>query len=293
MPFVLLVVALLLTAAAVWWLVRPLSVRSAATPIESQAQLSLVRDRLITQLNELDMEAADRNIDPTVLNDERTRLEAELAQVLRQLENLPAVADVVEAPSKRRTVTVVLVLAFGLPLVAGGLYAGRHYPTLAQLTQPEATAAAQQVPPMVLEMVARLEQRLAAEPNDAEGWARLGRAYQVLGRAEDAKRAYDRAYQLAPNNPAVLTAYAGFLMADDPSNPPPEAVKVFRRLNQLDRDHPGALWVLGVVAFREQDYRQAASYWDRLLKVLPPGTEVEPQIRRALEAARAELRASK
>ena len=293
MPFVLPVVALLLTAAAVWWLVRPVSARSAPAPVEAQAQLSLVRDRLVTQLNELEMEAADRNIDAAVLSDERTRLEAELAQVLRQLDNLPPAANVSEAPAKRRTVAVVLVLALGLPLIAGGLYGGRHYPMLAQLAQPEATTAEPQVPPMVLEMVARLEQRLAAEPNDAEGWARLGRAYQVLGRAEDAKRAYDRAYQLAPNNAAVLTAYASFLMADDPSNPPPEAIKVFQRLHRLDRDHPGALWVLGVVAFRQQDYRQAASYWDRLLKVLPPGAEVEPQIRRALDAARAELRASK
>ena len=143
MPFVLPVVALLLTAAAVWWLVRPLSARSAAAPVEAQAQLSLVRDRLVTQLNELDMEAADRNIDVAVLSDERTRLEAELARVLRQLENLPAAADVVEAPSKRRTIAVVLVLALGLPLIAGGLYGGRHYPMLAQLTQPEATTAEQ------------------------------------------------------------------------------------------------------------------------------------------------------
>ncbi|MBN9020698.1 MAG: tetratricopeptide repeat protein, partial [Rhizobiales bacterium] len=46
---------------------------------------------------------------------------------------------------------------------------------------------------MIEGMVAQLAERLAAEPNDAEGWARLVRSYMVLGRQDDARAALDGA----------------------------------------------------------------------------------------------------
>ncbi len=46
-------------------------------------------------------------------------------------------------------------------------------------------------------MVARLGARLAAEPDDFDGWMRLGKAYRVLGDRDGALRAYERAAELA------------------------------------------------------------------------------------------------
>lgn len=289
----LIVLALVLTAAVVWLLVRPL--RTGSRPvqnIEARAQLLQVRDRLLAQLNELDVEAGDRNIDTTVLADERARLEAELALVLKQLDALCDGRSPTDGVGTTRWITVTIALALGLPVVAAGLYFSQHHTTLARLNEP-ATETAGQMPPMVMEMVARLEQRLKDQPQDPEGWSRLGRAYQVLGRLDESKQAYAKAYALAPDDTAILGAYAGMLVAEDPANPSPEAVKLFKRLHQLDPRYPGALWVLGLVAYKEQQYRQAASYWERLLKELPPNAEVEPQIRRALDAARAEMKKAK
>ena len=291
----LIVLALVLTAAAVWLLVRPLRTGSRAPVerVEARAQLLQVRDRLLAQLNELDVEAGDRNIDTTVLADERARLEAELALVLKQLEELGDAGSQTDRPGAITSwITVAIALAVGLPVVAAGLYFSQNHTTLARLSEPTA-ATAGQMPPMVMEMVARLEQRLKDQPQDPEGWSRLGRAYQVLGRFDESKQAYARAYALAPDDTAILSAYAGMLVAEDPANPSPEAVKLFKRLHQLDPRYPGALWVLGLVAYKEQQYRQAASYWERLLKELPPDAEVEPQIRRALDAARAEMKKAK
>lgn len=291
----LIVLALVLTAAAVWLLVRPLRTGSRAPVerVEARAQLLQVRDRLLAQLNELDVEAGDRNIDTTVLADERARLEAELALVLKQLEELGDAGSQTDRPGAITSwITVAIALAVGLPVVAAGLYFSQHHTTLARLSERTA-ATAGQMPPMVMEMVARLEQRLKDQPQDPEGWSRLGRAYQVLGRFDESKQAYARAYALAPDDTAILSAYAGMLVAEDPANPSPEAVKLFKRLHQLDPRYPGALWVLGLVAYKEQQYRQAASYWERLLKELPPDAEVEPQIRRALDAARAEMKKAK
>jgi cytochrome c-type biogenesis protein CcmH len=46
---------------------------------------------------------------------------------------------------------------------------------------------------MIEGMVAQLAERLQAEPDDAEGWARLVRSYMVLGRPDDARAALDDA----------------------------------------------------------------------------------------------------
>ena len=50
---------------------------------------------------------------------------------------------------------------------------------------------------MIRGMVQRLADRLEENPNDREGWLRLGRAYEVLGEAENARQAFDKAKALA------------------------------------------------------------------------------------------------
>lgn len=67
-------------------------------------------------------------------------------------------------------------------------------------------AAAQQMTPeermtMIRGMVGKLAQKLDANPNDAEGWLRLGRAYDVLGEPDKAGDAYKRATALGATPP--------------------------------------------------------------------------------------------
>ncbi len=51
-------------------------------------------------------------------------------------------------------------------------------------------------------MVGRLAERLKSQPDDLDGWLRLGRAYVVLGEKNKARDAYDRAGKLATALPA-------------------------------------------------------------------------------------------
>jgi cytochrome c-type biogenesis protein CcmH len=54
---------------------------------------------------------------------------------------------------------------------------------------------------MIRGMVDRLAARLDANPDDAEGWQRLARAYAVLGETEKAEAAAARAAALAKPKP--------------------------------------------------------------------------------------------
>ncbi|MFL6647803.1 MAG: tetratricopeptide repeat protein, partial [Sulfurifustaceae bacterium] len=217
----LLIAALLITAATIWLLARPLRA-SGVQATEDREALVQLRDRLIAQLRELAVEAGDRNMDATVAAEERQRLEAELAAVLKDLDRAPgAVAGMpTAAPQRRLWLATVIVLAIALPLVSAGFYLGKNGPVLAAVSELQSsvvTADGQRVPPMVLQMVKRLEKRLAEQPNDAKGWARLGRAYEVLGRQAEAEQAFARAYKLAPKDEDVLLAYASFYFARDPT----------------------------------------------------------------------------
>jgi cytochrome c-type biogenesis protein CcmH len=286
---VLILTAAVLLAASAWFLARPLRRQAGDTGSEERQQLMALRERLLASLKEVDIENADRNMEEATVGDERRRLEAELAQVLRELDvPRPATPNGVapDAVSRRAWIGVLAGLGIGLPLMSGGLYYLSQRSTLQQLAGGNQPAAAQAVPPMALEMVARLEKRLAEQPDDPQGWARLGRAYVVLGRVDDARKAYERAAKLAPSDIEVLSAYGSFLVSLSPQEPPSEAVTLYRQVLKLDARHPGALWVLGIEAYNKGRYADAIGFWERLLAALPPQSEIEPQVRRAIDVAR-------
>jgi cytochrome c-type biogenesis protein CcmH len=267
----LAVAAVLIASAAVWYVVRPLTRAVTTDTRERRHQLQLLRDRLIAQLNELDIDEGDRSIDAAVVSDERSRLEAELARALRELETLKPAGKTrkKEKEARRVWIAVMAVLAVVMPVAAAGLYALGQYGTLVALSNPQPQADPS-VPPVVLEMVARLERRLAAQPDDPAGWARLGRAYAVLGRQEAASAAYARAYKLSPDDPQVIAEYAAFLYNADPQNTAGPVYGLFTRLHKLEPQNPDALWFLGFAAYQKTDYKAALDYWNRLLQQLAP-----------------------
>src|SRR3990172_5709850 len=126
----LAIVALLIAVATAWYLARPLARALVTDDRERQNQLQQLRDRLLVQLNELDVEEGDRNIDPTVLTNERERLEAELAAVLRELEALKGKKKKKKANAESRRGWAIALALFGvvLPLSAAGLYALNQRP---------------------------------------------------------------------------------------------------------------------------------------------------------------------
>lgn len=280
------VAALLVALAAAWFIARPLRRPPASAAAEEPREVLVqLRDRLLAQLQELEVESADRNIDPTVAGDERQRLEAELAQVLKRLD-APARTEAGAAAPRALWAAVLVALAVGLPLVAAGLYFTHQGAVLTQLGEIEALAHGE-VPPVVRDMVARLEQRLAEQPNDPQGWARLGRAYAVLGRPAEAKRAYAQALALAPGDIEITAAYADFLLSLSPTRPSAQTVALFRKVHAADPTHPGALWALGVAAYQDGQFEQAADYWAQLRAQLPPGHELTGELERAIAATRA------
>jgi len=288
--------ALLLLAAAtlavtLWWISRPLRVQTASVAMNESADLEQLRDRLLNQLNELDAERADRGIDSDVAQDEERRLSAELASVLKRLEGFATSSAVTISATPGRAAWATAALAALLLVVGGGLYAWQNATNIQGYLQAAHNGVdGTRLPPMVFDMVAKLEKRLAAQPNDAESWARLGRSYVVLERKDKALAAYAKAYALAPDNATVLSDYAWLVFNENPGVTTGLVQTLYVRLAKLEPAHPDALWFLGFMAFQQGDLRTAINQWERLYKLLPAGDPGRQHLQQAIDSARQKVR---
>lgn len=288
----LLSLATLLLASAVWWLSRPLRAAADVSRLSERADLEQLRDRLVAQLNELDAERADRGIDSAVAQDEELRLSAELAAALKRLEGLaPSVTGATLVMPRRTALAATATLTALLLVVGGGLYAWQNAGKLQGFVLAAGSGVdSARVPPMVFEMVANLEKRLATQPNDPEGWAKLGRSYVVMERKDKALAAYARAYELAPDNVAVLSDYAWLVFNESPGATTGLVQTLYSRLHKLQPEHPDALWFLGFTAYQQGDFRKALALWERLLKLLPAEDPGREQLKQAIASAREKQR---
>jgi len=99
----------------------------------------------------------------------------------------------------------------------------------------EDVAAAANLPPdeqqeFIRSMVARLASRLEGEPEDIEGWRRLGQSYAVLGEPARATKAFVKALALQPNHPETLLRAA---LAAERAQDTAAARAYFERLRTL------------------------------------------------------------
>ena len=137
---------------------------------------------------------------------------------------------------------------------------------------------------MIRGMVEGLAKRLEANPNDLEGWKRLGQSYFVLNEPVQARDAYARAVALTPTDLNLLAEYAGAVLAAPEPRPElaAELITALRAALEQQPEDGAALWLLGFTAIKEGNNEEARRLWSKLLTQFAPGTgeykAVEEQI---------------
>lgn len=221
---ILIVASLLLVFASAWFLSRPFRVSHREHESSAQyGQYVLARDRLLQQLEQIDAQAAEGLLEQTHAKSETARLEYELAGILKRIDmaiETDAQSVVAGGPVLQRWLAWS---SFSLFLLIGSysFYVSWQAEALVFLldsplttetvampaNQPERERPAPAtVPPEALAMVARLEGKLAKNPDDGDGWKRLGRSYMVMGRYQEAVTAYGSAANLLPDDPQIKEA---------------------------------------------------------------------------------------
>jgi len=158
----------------------------------------------------------------------------------------------------------------------------------------DAAAAVANLPPaqqteVIRGMVTQLAAKLAAQPDDVDGWLQLGRSYGVLGDAEKSAAAYDRAEKLRPGDVSIPLQEAEALLENQkPDTPvPPRAIELLHRVEVTQPDQPEVLWYLGAAAAQEHHVDEAERYWQRLLPQLPADGPDQKMVREALDSLKA------
>ena len=134
-----------------------------------------------------------------------------------------------------------------------------------------------------------LRTRLQAHPDNLESWVVLGRIGVVLNNYTLASQAFEKAYQMAPNNADVKAGYAEILLRspDEADNRLADVL-----LGELLKQQPQNTRILGLMAFsafERQRYPQAIDAWQKMLQALPAGDSHRAVIERSIAKARSAL----
>ena len=137
--------------------------------------------------------------------------------------------------------------------------------------------------------IQKLADRLKANPNDVQGWTMLARSYMMQERFSDAASAYEKLTALNANDADVWADYAEALALANDQNLAGKPTEALNRALKIDPKNQKALDLAGSAAFQAKDYKKAVEYWQKLLTLLPAGSEelqtVTEQISKAKELA--------
>lgn len=152
-----------------------------------------------------------------------------------------------------------------------------------------AAAAAASAPPSAEQidaLLARLAQRLKEKPDDADGWAMLGRSYSLLGRFDEAVPAFQRVIALRPQDAQGYADYADALGSAMGGKLDGEPEQLIAKALQIDPSNLKALALAGSIAFNRNDPAGAVKLWEQALRLSEPGGEMARQLQGVIDEAR-------
>lgn len=140
--------------------------------------------------------------------------------------------------------------------------------------------------PSIEEMIEKVKSHLRDNPDDSKGWFILGRTYMSLQQYPEAVTAFQRCYDLSPQETSVMLALADALAMTSNGNMLGEPEQLVLKALQVKPDEPTGLWLAGLAAEQGGRTREAFDYWTRLL----PTLEDDPQSREELQAMLLQLK---
>ncbi len=158
---------------------------------------------------------------------------------------------------------------------------------IAQRGQMAAPGAASAQP--MAESVNALEQRLAENPDDLDGWVMLGESYAQMDRFAEAARAFARARDLAPDEAYLHAAEGEALAMADGGNVNADAIAALREALKRDATEPRARFYLALGAYQRGEREEALGALVALANNAPPGVQWAPIVRSQIELIAAEL----
>lgn len=283
----------LLTGATLLLLVLPLLRRNGAPVDQATYDIAVYKDQLAE---------VDRDRERGLLSEEQAaaaRLEIERrilaaapvrqAPVTGRQKAAAAQATADAAPGRgvsgpARVAGIAALVA--VPVGAVALYMALGTPGMPDQPHAMRVAAqmdmdAQQAQDMV-RLTEQLADRLEQEPENAEGWAMLGRSYSALGRYDAAVRAFRQAVQRGQTDGDTWAALGEAQVAAEGGQVSQQAAIAFRNALGKNRQDPRSRYYLGLFQLQAGEGRTALAIWRDLETTSPEGAPWLPMIQDAI-----------
>lgn len=122
-------------------------------------------------------------------------------------------------------------------------------------------------------LIERLQQRMAENPDNPEGWIMLGRSLKTMQRYTEAQSALANANRLTPGNAQIMVELAEANLFVTGSNEiTTEMRQLLESALEIDPQQQKGLWLLGMAALHEGDNAAAIDLWQQLLKLVEPAS---------------------
>lgn len=255
---------------------------------KQEANLDVYRD----QLSELEADLRNGIISSEQYQQDRDEIERRLLDDVStdkatEEKSKPAIAG--RAPA--------YAVALGIPLIAVALYllVGNSAALSGAATAPQqapfagsnsANASGPMTQPEIEANVAALAKRLEQNPGDAEGWIMLGRSYISLEKYSEASNAYAKAAALKKDDADLLTDYAFAVAMANGRQLPGKPLEIIKQALQLDPKNAKALELAGTAEFQAKNYKPAIEYWQKLLAMTPPDSELAQALSQKINEAK-------
>lgn len=268
---------------------------------KKEANVDVYRD----QISELETDVANGIVSREQYQQDRDEIERRL------LEDVSGANLTSKGSEKKATAAVggrapVYAVAIGIPLIAIALYLRVGNPAAlsaspaspASPTSPASVRPSQapfagagqpsgQMTQQAIEAnVAALAGRLEQNPDDVQGWTMLGRSYVNLEKYSEATNAYARATALKPDDADLLGDYAFAMGMANGQRLQGQPLELINKALKLDPENPKALELAGSAAFEAKNYKDAISYWQRLLQKTPKDSELAKALSERIEQAK-------
>lgn len=138
----------------------------------------------------------------------------------------------------------------------------------------------------VEKMVAEFAIKMEKDPGNLKGWAMLARSYRILGRNEDAAKAYARAGNFIDSDPQLLADYADVLATNANGSFAGKPLQLINQALKLDPNNLMALWLSGTASYNSGNYKAAVQTWEKLAQQIPADTDEARAIQGSISEAR-------
>lgn len=270
---------------ALAFVLPPLLQRSNATEVADdrerrEANIAIYRD----QLSELGTDLRNGIVSQQQYDQDRDEIERRLLEDVKLGEG----SKLTRSATGSRN--LVYVLSIGLPLIAvlfylkvGELKGLAPLQTERTNVSGTATERSQQ---QIEANVGALAERLKANPSDSQGWIMLARSFNSMERFGEAAGAYAKATELQPDNADLWAEYAFVSAMANDRRLEGQPTELINKALKIDPENLKALQLAGNAAFQRKDYKQAIDYWSRVLKKVPPKSEVAESIQQRIDEAK-------